>query len=162
MNDVKKIMVALAFGKHSENVFKYASKMTTTLNAELIVASIINSRDVDAVSRIVAMGYQADGEHYVEAIKKERMALIEQYAAEAGYPLERIKSIIKVGHPAEKLLNIIVKEAVDLVIVGIRGKSELEHVLVGSVANKIFRRSPATVISFRDEEDAKRLRKHLS
>jgi nucleotide-binding universal stress UspA family protein len=161
MNDIKKILVALAFSSHSKNLFRYAASLTATLNAELIVASIINSRDVDAVSRIVAMGYQADGEHYVEAIKKERTDLLQQHADEANYPVDRIKCIIKVGHPVEMLLNIIVNEAVDLVVMGTRGKSDLEHVLVGSVANKIFRKSPATVISFRDEEDAKRLRKHL-
>jgi nucleotide-binding universal stress UspA family protein len=161
MNKIRKILVALAFSGHSKNLFRYAASLATALNAELITASIINARDVEAVSRIASMGYQADSEHYVEAIRKERLDVLEQFAKEANYPYDQIKRIIKVGHPVDKLLKIIVDEAVDLVVMGTKGQSDIEHVLVGSVANKIFRKSPATVISFRDEDDARRLRKHL-
>jgi nucleotide-binding universal stress UspA family protein len=55
----------------------------------------------------------------------------------------------------------IVKEDVDMVVMGSRGRMDLEQVLVGSVASKIFRKSPATVVSCQSEADAAHLRRNI-
>ena len=48
-----------------------------------------------------------------------------------------------------------------MVVMGPKGRTDLEHVLVGSVASKLFKRSPATVVSYRSESQAKRLKEHI-
>ena len=50
MDEIKKIMVALGFSEYAEGIFNYADKLAAKLGAELIVANIINSRDVEAVT----------------------------------------------------------------------------------------------------------------
>ena len=81
MTDFKKIMVAAAFGQYTEGLFLYAAGLATRLNADLVVASIINERDVAAVRRIADMGYKVDGEHYVSGIKAERQQILDFAAA---------------------------------------------------------------------------------
>jgi nucleotide-binding universal stress UspA family protein len=44
---------------------------------------------------------------------------------------------------------------------GVKGSTDLEQIFIGSVAEKLFRRSPVTVISYRDEKSAQRLRKRI-
>ena len=44
---------------------------------------------------------------------------------------------------------------------GVKGRTDLQHAFVGSVADKIFRHSPVTVISYRDEKHADHLKKHI-
>jgi nucleotide-binding universal stress UspA family protein len=44
---------------------------------------------------------------------------------------------------------------------GVKGKSEIIHAFTGSVAEKLFRRSPITIVSYRDETIAARLRKRI-
>lgn len=43
----------------------------------------------------------------------------------------------------------------------IRDRTDFLHTLTGSVAEKVFRRSPVTIVSFRDEKNAAYLRKRL-
>jgi len=165
MKNVRTILVALAFSEHAQGTFTFAADFAECAGAELIVASVINERDVESVRTISAMGYEVDGEHYIDNIKAERKRALEGIISSAGYPADRIRTVFLVGNPIDELLKLIVKEAVDVVVMGPKGRTDLEHVLVGSVAEKIFRRSPATVISYRDEKMAQRYRgrieKHL-
>lgn len=161
MTDLNKIMVAVAFSQHTEALFQYAVRLANRLNADLVVASIINQRDVSAVRRVAEMGYEVDGEHYISGIRKEREDALTGLISDCGFPADRVKIVINVGNPVDQLLKIIVKEEVDMVVMGVKGTSELEHILIGSVADKLFRRSPVTVVSYRDESAAERLKRRI-
>jgi len=161
MDEIKKIMVAVGFSEDAEGIFNYADKLAAKLGAELIVANIINSRDVEAVTAITNMGYDLDPERYIKELKAERRNASEEIARNATLSKDSIKLILKVGDPLDKLLKIIIEEKVDLVVMGIKGRTDLEHILIGSVAEKLFRRSPVTVVSYRDEKNRQRLRKRI-
>jgi len=162
MDEIKKIMVAVGFSEYAEGIFKYSDKLAEKLGAELVVANIINSRDVEAVSAITNMGYDLDPERYIKELKDERQSAFEEIAKNAAVSRESIKLILQVGNPIDELLKIIIKENVDLVVMGVKGRTDLEHILIGSVAEKLFRRSPVTVISYRDEKSRQRLRKRIN
>ena len=161
MNNINKIMAAVGFTEYSEELLSYAAAIADSIGAEMIVVNIINSRDVEAVGAIAAMGYEVDSEHYVSGVEEERRRALEQMLKKISFPAERIRSVFKIGHPVEELLKIAVKENVDLIVMGIKGRSDLEHLLVGSVAEKVFRRSPIPILSYRDEKSAQRLKKHI-
>ena len=162
MDDIKKIMVALGFSEYAEGIFNYADMLAAKLGAELIVANIINSRDVEAVTAITNMGYDVDPERYIKELKEERRGAFEAIAKSARLPKDSIKLILQVGNPIDELLKIILDENVDLVVMGVKGRTDLEHILIGSVAEKLFRRSPVTVISYRDEKSRQRLKKRIN
>jgi len=154
-------MAAVGFTEYTEDLLGYAAGIADSIGAEIIVVNIINSRDVEAVGAIAAMGYEVDSEHYVSGVEEERRRALEQMLKKISFPAERIRPVFKVGHPVEELLKIAVKENVDLIVMGIKGRSDLEHLLVGSVAEKVFRRSPIPILSYRDEKSAQRLKKHI-
>lgn len=161
MQEINKIMAALAFSEYSKGIFTYAAKLATCMNSELIVASIINTRDVEAVERVVSMGYDVDGNHYIGEIENERRKLLNQYIKETSFPIEKIKTIFRVGNPIDELLKLTVEEEVDMIVMGPKGRTDLVHIFVGSVAEKIFRKSPVTVVSYRDDKIAERLKKRI-
>lgn len=162
MDHVKKIMVAMAFTSHSEDLFNSAARLAQLLNAELMIASIINSRDISAVRMVSSMGYQVDAEHYIEGVRAERKEMLEHFMEKSSFDQKKVRTIFKVGNPIDELLKLIVKEDIDMIVMGVKGRTDLEHVLIGSVAEKLFRRSPVPVISFRDEKSAERLRKKIT
>jgi nucleotide-binding universal stress UspA family protein len=161
MDDIKKILVALAVTSYSEGIFNYAVKIAQKFNAEMIVGSIINSRDISAIGMVASMGYKVDAEHYVKGVKTEREKMLDRFLANSSFDRKKIRTIFKVGNPIDELLKLIVKENVDMIVMGAKGRSDLEHVFIGSVADKLFRRSPVPVISYRDEKNAERLRNRI-
>lgn len=161
MKKLKKILVSLALAGRSRDRFEFAAELADKFDTELIVVNVINSRDVDAARTISAMGYEVDGEHYVEGVRKERERELMQVVESIPFPVEKLRAIIRVGNPVEELLKIIIEEDVDMVVMGPKGRTNLEHVLIGSVADKLFRKSPVTIVSYRDGEEAVRLRKRI-
>lgn len=158
---IEKILVALGFSDYAKETFDYAVALADGLGAELIIGSVIRARDVEAVGMISSLGYEVDGKHYIEGIKKARREMLEKILKTSPYTHDRIRLIFKVGHPVEKLLRMIVQEDVDMVVMGVKGRSDVESVLVGSVAEKLFRKSPVPVVSFRDKKSAERRKKRI-
>ncbi len=162
MKKIEKILVPLAFSPYSQGIVDYAVMLATSLDVEkLIFISVINQRDVDAVETITAFGYEVDGSHYVEEIKKQRADALDKLLKNSEFPEERMKLIITVGKPANKILKHAVREEADMIVMGVKAKSELAHAFTGSVAEKLFRRSPITIVSYRDEKISEKLRKRI-
>ncbi len=161
MGAAKKILVAIGFSQYTQNLLNYAVEIAESMNAELIIASIINARDVAAVGTIAAMGYDVDSGNYVAGIQAERQQQLDKILKKMARPHEKIRTVFKTGDPGDELLKIALKENVDLIVMGVKGRTDLEYIFVGSVAEKVFRRSPIPVLSYRDEANAERLRKHI-
>ena len=98
---------------------------------------------------------------YIQSIRDERHAVLARLAAQAQYPLEWLRIFMPVGHPIDEILRLVLKEEIDGVVMGPKGRTDLAHVLVGAVAEKVFRRSPATVISYRGPRMAERLKQRM-
>jgi len=163
MKQIEKIMVPLAFSPYSQGIVDYAVMLARALDAkQLLFVSVVNQRDVDAVETITSFGYEVDGAHYVHENEKTRVAALDEMLKEIDFPEERMKLIITVGKPADKLLKHAVKEEVDMIVMGVKAKSEIVHAFTGSVAEKLFRRSPITIVSYREDSIARKLRKRIT
>lgn len=159
MDNIQKILVPLAFTDYSQSVFDCAVQMAVKNDADLLVLSVINSRDIESVETIVSMGYDVDADHYVDAIKKDRKHQLNTMVDLAKIDADRVKVSFKLGKPVDEILKVINKEWPDLVVMGTRGRSNLKNSMMGTVAEKIFKRSPVHVLSFRDEEVKQSLKK---
>jgi len=152
MSEIKKIMVAIAFTEYSQTKFAYAAKLAVNLDARLIVANIINIRDVEAISNVESMGYEIDPKAYVKGVEEDRVAILNKIVEDNGFSKEKLKIVFKVGHPFDALMKVVKEEEIDLVIIGAKGRSGLEHVLLGSIAEKMVRHSPVPVLTFRSKK----------
>jgi len=155
-------MVALGFTDYAQGTFDYAVSLAESLGAELFIASIINSKDVDAVAAISSLGYEVNGEHYIQGIKEERKKKLQEILDKSPCTKENIRVVFKTGHPIEELLKLTLEENVDLLVMGVKGRTDLKNILVGSVAEKMFRKSPVPILSYRDEKSSRRLRKRIA
>ncbi len=161
MKEIHRVMVAMEFSDNTHELFAFAAGLAAKMDADLLAVNVINIRDVDAISRIAAMGYEISAGNYVEKLEEERKEILDSMVQGSKFSPQRFKAVFKVGNPAETLIRVALEEKADLMVLGIKAHTELERFLVGSVAEKMFRRSPITVVSFRDEKSAQRLKKRF-
>ena len=152
MIKIKKALVCIDLSDYSKMTLDYALLLTSGTVSELVVLNVINSRDIDAVK--FASHYYS-GEVNVELFLKETKAdrqqrineMIKQYSIPETI---QVNLLLKEGNPFKKILSTIKEEKIELVIIGNKGRSNVVGTLLGSVAEKVLRHSPVTVISVRD------------
>lgn len=157
---IKKILVPLAFSKYSRGILDLAADLAEPLGAQLLVVNVINERDLDAVHKITSFGYKVDTDKYIEIIKKERRDDIVKMTEHLTLPDEKVSFTFLVGEPTSELLRFVVEEEIDMVVMGIKAK-DLRHVFAGSVAERMFRKCPVPIVSYRGDDVAKRLTKRI-
>lgn len=154
---IKKILVPIAFSRFSKGIVSYAANLAEATGAVLVIANVINSRDLEAIDKITSYGYKVDVEHYVETVKKERVVELQAILADLTLADERVTYTFCIGDPTDELLNLVVDQKVDTVVMGVKTDDTLRHIFTGSVAERMFRRCPVTVVSYRDKEISDRL-----
>jgi nucleotide-binding universal stress UspA family protein len=161
---VQKIMVPLAFSQFSRRLLDYAASLAEALGAEIILVNVINERDLAAVDKISSFGFKVDSEHYVETVKKERRETIAEMASQLSLADDRVSFVFLIGDPSTELLRFVVEAEVDLVVMGIKTR-DLQHIFAGSVAERMFRRCPVPIVSYRGgdtkEQMTQWVRKHI-
>jgi len=61
----------------------------------------------------------------------------------------RIEKLLKVGNPAEEIINAADEGRFDLILIGIRGMSTVRRFLIGSVADRVVRHATVPVLVVR-------------
>jgi nucleotide-binding universal stress UspA family protein len=61
---------------------------------------------------------------------------------------------VAIGDPADAIVRIAQEIGADLIVMGTHGRTGLQHVFLGSVAEKVVRHSPCPVLTVRDREHA--------
>ncbi|MCP4343431.1 MAG: universal stress protein [Desulfobulbaceae bacterium] len=158
---IKKILVPIAFSKYAKGILTYAADLAESTGAELVVVNVINERDLEAVDKITSFGYKVDIEHYMDTIKKERRAELTVLMESLTLPDEKVTFTFCVGDPTYELLKIVVDQKVDAVVMGVK-TNDIRHIFTGSVAERMFRKCPVTIVSYRDDEISESLLKKFT
>ncbi len=132
------------------------------MDAEIVVVNIINSRDVQAVSTITSMGYEVDGNNFVNSIKGERLVKLNGFIKESALPPEKTQIIFRVGNPSVALLKIAVEEDVDLIVMGIKAEPDWDIFLLVRWLKSYSAVRPQQFFFYRDEKQNKRLKQRIS
>jgi nucleotide-binding universal stress UspA family protein len=80
----------------------------------------------------------------MDVSRKDARASIQELAQKKSISLKKI--VVAEGSPSKKIIETAEKEKTDLIVMGKRGLSLLEKILVGSVANHVLRHSPVPVL----------------
>ena len=152
MLNLDKIMVAFDLSDYSVNAFKYGCELAEEMKADLIIANVINQRDVNAVELTHQVSERISVENFIEDQKHYRAAEIEEMMAAKYCSIPSVKKVFKVGVPFQELIKIIEQEKPAMVVMGTKGRSNISGVLFGATAEKMFRRCPVPLLSVRGKQ----------
>ena len=88
-------------------------------------------------------------EDVVEACKKEMTRFVGDHLY--GWQCT-VHQSVALGRPYLEIIRYAREKKIDLIILGTHGRSGLKHALLGSVAERIVRKSPCPVLTIRDPE----------
>jgi nucleotide-binding universal stress UspA family protein len=162
MKKIKKILACVDLSDYSVMTLDYAVTLAKGSQADIIVFTVINQRDVNGVEMISGYfpGYfvsDMNAEEYAKELKKDRTEKINNMIEE-NFPDDASMMTLKIdmGIPFECILNAVETEGADLIVMANKGRGNLSRVFFGSVAEKVFRHSPVPVVSVRDKMKFKR------
>ncbi len=135
-----RILFATDGSQGSARAEGYVRALARSWGASLTVMSVLEfppGMDPDcAVNRLYLDGLMKEA--------TEKLTELKTRAVDVGIPVE---SHLATGIPSEEVLAVARTQGVELIVVGTRGKTGLEHILLGSTAERIIRRAPCPVLA---------------
>jgi len=149
MKNIKTIMVAVDFSEYSIHAAEHAARLAKDLKAKLFLTHIYNQRDVDMMQEVAVRVPDFSLNEILEEHIHDRKQRLQDLATKLGQNALDIQTHIQIGVPYEALLQEIEKKQPDLLVMGVKGRSDVVDMIVGSCAQKMFRRSPIPLLSIR-------------
>lgn len=161
MENKSTIMVACDLSRHALEALRTGAALADDLDAELLVVSIINQRDVAAMEGVLKRikaeidNFPVTLQGYTDGLTQERRKALEATIRETIGDQARFRSLVATGVPFKRLIDIARQERPRLIVMGTKGRSNLADVILGSTAEKMFRHCPLPLLSVRPEDHAR-------
>lgn len=141
---MKKILVAANDTKGSERAVTRFIDMFSSCHPETVVLLYVETYDASFLmdemlgdSEFSALKDALRGTEYQENLHKRAKKIID-YSKKVmeNKGLTGIKTVVKIGHAAEEILNAAKEEDVDMIVMGSRG-NRFEPLMMGSVSREV-------------------------
>lgn len=145
MRDFKTILFATDFSESSDYAFQYAYSLAKKFNARLLLVHVINE-PVDLRGFYVP---HISFEKLEEEIEEGAQKMMEKFCRTHIRDYDNYESIIVPGIPYDEIIKKATDNSADLIVLGTHGRTGLDHVLFGSTAEKVVRKSQVPVMTIR-------------
>ncbi len=138
---VQRVLAPVDFSAFTPTAVAYAVELAQTYGARIDLLHV-----VEDATRPGAYGEGARLVVDVKAFKERAYDALAKLAREhIGF--EDVRVAVEVGHPAGAVLRYAEAHATDLIVIPTHGRSGIQRMLLGSVAEKVVRQAPCPVFT---------------
>jgi nucleotide-binding universal stress UspA family protein len=148
MPQFKKILVPVDFSQCSSDAFGYGLSLARQYHSRIILLHVVDFRVYESIFHIHMMPQ----EQVFEALKKIALGKFTEMLADFDTKDVEIEQRVLEGHPYIEIVRVAAREDIDLVVIGTHGRSGLDHILFGSVAEKVVRKAPCPVLAVKPKD----------
>lgn len=149
MITLNKILVPTDFSDFSKPALQYGCAMAARFDAELHLLHVVPDPAMlipeAAAFSVEAMQGQTD------QLTVDANAALAKMPGDGWENSRPVVRAVRVGTAFMEIIDYARKEDIDLIVIGTHGRSGLMHVLMGSVAERIVRKSPCPVLTVKPE-----------
>ena len=145
MNIFRTICFCTDFSDTADKAFDYALNLAQTYGSALVIFHAVHQPVYPALAEPYVMSQVVD-------LAEDRLRQEAEEDIRKKY-LSRVPSdlsceaMVRSGSPAQEILQLVKDKGIDLVIMGTRGRSPLELLVFGSVAQRVVKRAPCPVLT---------------
>lgn len=149
MLNIKKILCAVDLSEHNHVVAEYAVALGKAFDAEITVFYATPN-----LSHYVGFHVPPSSiENFVgEIATGAEQSMDEFIAANFTAPGIKVKGVILSGYAAQEIIDYATGNAMDVIVMGTHGRTGIDRVLFGSVAEKVVKTSAVPVMTIRPKE----------
>jgi nucleotide-binding universal stress UspA family protein len=143
LQDLKKILTPVDFSDYSMSSMRQGFELAKETGAELHLLHVVAPHHVPVpgerareVARETSLLEQAEEE--LERLKKDHLG-----------NSSKVSFIARIGHPVTTIAEYARDQKIDLIVMATHGRTGFEHLLIGSVTEKLVRSSPCSVLVVR-------------
>lgn len=136
---MQKILVAHDGSKSSDKALKKALELSLSFNGSLTVVAVVPELYLTELP-------EADRNRIFASLSDETRDAMEKIRKSLSGKSIDVKTLIRQGDPAEKILETAQKMKVDLIVTGSHGRHGAKKFLLGSVSSKVVDYSKCSVL----------------
>jgi nucleotide-binding universal stress UspA family protein len=137
---VRRILVPVDFSDVSNRAIQHAKELAMTYGARLDLLHV-----VEEIALPAAYGMEPVNLVIPEVVENSERALADMAREEIGY--EHIVVHALTGYAVSTILDFADENDIDLMVIATHGRTGIDRVLMGSVAEKVVRRAPCPVFT---------------
>lgn len=143
-----KIICPVDFSAASESALSQAVALAEQSGAELLLLTVVTPVPAAAFSEGMLFAELSTlPDHSTDAAEKRLSALRDTLCTAI---LDRTSTQLAVGIPFVEIVRCARDVKADLIVMGSHGLTGIEHLLIGSVAERVVRKAPCSVLVVRD------------
>ncbi len=143
-----RILVGCDFSADSDLAVQYGISLAQEFQSELYLAHVLEPSVYKDMLTHPVSSADPGREGLREKLTQKLNGMVPEEAKQWCKP----ETLILAGHPSDELTKYALVHEVDLIVLGVRGHSVMESLLVGSTTDRVVRQAPCPVLSVRPKE----------
>ena len=145
----KKILFCTDFSENSHLAFTYALDLAKTYQVQLLILHV-TPNPLYPYSDQLSLYLSEEKMEELEGSEREKVDReLNTHYLQKMDGFKDYKVLLKKGVAFYEIIQTVKEESVDLVVMGTHGRTGLDHILFGSTAEKVVRKSPCPVLTIR-------------